>query len=84
MVVLSKDGKTYNRKVHKLVANTFLPDIEYECIDHISGDCLDNNLANLEKVSWMRIIVGQLQMVKEQVAKRFKNTTKMVYLSKSI
>jgi hypothetical protein len=52
MVVLSKDGKTYNRKVHKLVANTFLPDIEYECIDHISGDCLDNNLADLEKVSF--------------------------------
>jgi transposase len=46
--MLRKDGKAYNRFVHRLVANAFLPlPEEGQVIDHINGIRDDNRAANL-------------------------------------
>lgn len=48
-VLLRRDGKTFRRNVHRLVANAFLnlPDSEGE-INHIDGDKQNNRLDNIE------------------------------------
>ncbi|PQJ08962.1 hypothetical protein CJD36_021370 [Flavipsychrobacter stenotrophus] len=48
-VRLSKDGKTYTRFIHRLVAEAFLPNPDnLPEVNHISGDKSDNTSANLE------------------------------------
>jgi len=51
-VSLHKDGKRYNKLVHRLIAQTFIqnPD-NLPCIDHINHNKLDNRLENLRWVS---------------------------------
>ena len=48
MVVLSIAGKVSTKKVHRLVAETFLenPDGK-KCVDHIDNNKLNNNITNL-------------------------------------
>lgn len=46
--MLRKDGKAYNRFVHRLVANAFLPlPEEGQVIDHINGIRDDNHVENI-------------------------------------
>lgn len=47
-----KDGKTYYGLVHRIVLSTFSPTEGWETltVNHIDGNCLNNNLENLE---WM-------------------------------
>lgn len=48
-VRLSKDGKTYTRFIHRLVAEAFVPNPDnLPEVNHISGDKTDNTPANLE------------------------------------
>ena len=48
-VSLSKDGKVKKKKVHKLVAITFLENLDdLYCINHIDGKKKNNNVNNLE------------------------------------
>jgi hypothetical protein len=47
-VNLYKNGKRKNMTVHKLVANTFIANLDYkQCIDHKNNNKLDNNINNL-------------------------------------
>ena len=47
-VVLYKDGKGKNCKVHRLVAESFIPKIEgKDFIDHVDGNRQNNNVNNL-------------------------------------
>ena len=48
-VNLSKKSKVQNIRVHRLVALVFLDNPNsYRCINHIDGNKLNNNVANLE------------------------------------
>ena len=47
-ICLFTDNKKYKKYIHKLVAHTFLNNLENKkCIDHINSDKLDNSLFNL-------------------------------------
>lgn len=52
MVILYKNGKYKNFKVHRLVAKTFLPNPDNKpCIDHINTNRSDNRVDNLRWVT---------------------------------
>lgn len=52
IVNLSKKGKHYTRFIHRLVAQTFIPNL-FDCreVDHINADTGDNRVENLRWVS---------------------------------
>ena len=46
-VYLYREGRGFNRPVHKLVANEFIVDPDNKkCVDHISGDRTENKVTN--------------------------------------
>lgn len=48
-VRLSKNGKAYDRSVHRLVGIAFIPNPNnYPCINHKDGNRANNNVENLE------------------------------------
>ena len=50
---LYKNGKSYQRLVHRLVAEAFIPNPENKpCIDHIDGNNKNNNVKNLRWVTY--------------------------------
>lgn len=62
-VVLSKDCKPKTFEVHRLVAMAFVENIHcFETVNHIDGNCTNNNYENLEWVS-----------IKENLRHAFKN-----------
>ena len=53
VVTLSVNQKRYTRTVHRLVAETFIPNIsEKETVNHINENKTDNHVENLE---WMSV-----------------------------
>lgn len=51
-VTLTKNGKRYPKKVHRLVAETFIPNTNnYEQVNHIDCDKRNNHISNLEWVN---------------------------------
>lgn len=51
-VTLRKNGQTYSRKVHRLVAQAFIPNpLKKTCIDHVNTNKLDNRADNLRWVT---------------------------------
>ena len=48
-IFLFKNGKRFTRKVHRLVAQTFIPNLNNKLeVNHINGIKTDNNMENLE------------------------------------
>ena len=48
IVSLCSDGKTYTKRIHKLVAEAFIPNpYDKNCVDHKNNNKLDNNVNNL-------------------------------------
>jgi hypothetical protein len=48
-VTLSKNNKLYNKSIHRLVAETFIPNPENKPqVNHIDGNIKNNNVMNLE------------------------------------
>jgi hypothetical protein len=51
-VILCKNGKIRNFRVHRLVAEAFIPNPEnLPQVDHLNGDRADNRVANLQWIS---------------------------------
>lgn len=51
-VCLYKDGKAYSKLIHRIVAQTFIPNPNnFPQVNHIDGDKGNNNVSNLEWVS---------------------------------
>ena len=49
MVVIQSNGKRIRRRVHKLVAEAFIPNPHNKtCVNHIDGNKLNNTVSNLE------------------------------------
>ena len=47
-VGLNIKGKTFTKKIHRLVAEAFIPNpYNKPCVDHIDNDILNNNINNL-------------------------------------
>jgi hypothetical protein len=47
-ISLRKDGNKFNKRIHKFVANAFLPNPENKrCIDHVDNNRLNNDIKNL-------------------------------------
>ena len=47
-VILRKDGKSYNKMIHRLIAQAFIPNPDNKpCIDHINAVRTDNRIENL-------------------------------------
>ncbi len=50
---LMKNGKVYRKPLHRLLMETFIPNINnLPCINHIDGNILNNSLDNLEWCSY--------------------------------
>ena len=61
LVILCKEGRRYTRKVHRLVAETFLPPDENKTqINHLDGKKDNNHIDNLE---WSNNSENQLHAV---------------------
>lgn len=76
-ILLSNKGKTYTKKVHRLVAQAFIPNIENKpCVNHRDGNKINNNVNNLEWVTYsensIHAIENNLSKVKRGV-RRCKN-----------
>lgn len=68
MVILQNNGKRYNKRVHRLVLETFDPEGDFSLdVNHINEDTFDNRLENLE---WMtrtqNIQYSTGQMIEQQ------------------
>ena len=48
---LRKNKKKYTKKVHRIVAESFLGKFDSMCVNHIDGDKLNNSINNLEWIS---------------------------------
>jgi hypothetical protein len=59
-VKLCKDGKAINFKIHRLIANAFIPNPDDKpCVDHIDNNKVNNNLVNLR---WCSISENNFNM----------------------
>lgn len=55
-VCIKVDNKFVDRYVHRLVAESFLGDVEGKQINHLDGNKLNNNVSNLEIVTFKQNI----------------------------
>ena len=52
-ITLSKDKKTKTFRLHRLIANAFIPNPDNKpCVDHINRNRIDNRIENLRWVSY--------------------------------
>lgn len=71
-VCLNKNGKVLQQKIHRLVANAFLPNTENKPqVNHKNGNKADNTMGNLE---W----VDQSENMRHAVTNGMRNTHKVM------
>lgn len=73
IVGLYKNGKGKTHKIHRLVAETFIPNPENKpCIDHINTDKTDNRVENLRFVTQYENMNNEISKKKMSEAKQGK------------
>ena len=76
-VSLCKDGKPFNKKIHKLVAEYFIPNpFNKLCIDHVDNNRLNNNVNNL------RWVTSQENCMNSKLSSRNTSNYKGVHFAK--
>ena len=66
---LMKDNKAKDCTVHRLIASTYIGDIEGKEVNHINGIRNDNKVSNLEIVSRQRNILHGIHVNRNGIAK---------------
>lgn len=62
MVCLSKNGKTKNCLLHRLIAEAFIPNLEKKLtVNHKDGNKKNNNVKNLEWASYSENIIHAIK-----------------------
>lgn len=76
-VNLYKNGKMYDKHIHRLVAETFVDNPNnLECVNHINGIKTDNRVGNLE---WCTCKENIVHAVKTGLKKGFNGKKKPIY-----
>lgn len=71
VVVLCKDGKTYPRTIHRLVADAFIPNPENKpVVDHIDTNPANNNVGNLRWVTVQENCMNPLTRIHNSESKK--------------
>lgn len=83
IVVLPKNGKPVTRRVHKLVALAFVPNLQNKpCVDHIDTNKLNNNADNLRWVThWENCNNPLTKLHKVEAGKKISKARKGMKLS---
>lgn len=83
IVVLQKNGKSITRRIHKLVAITFVPNpLNKPCVDHIDTNKLNNNANNLRWVTqWENCNNPLTKLHKAEAGKKISKARKGIKLS---
>ncbi len=75
-VRLSKEGKTYTRYVHRLLAEAFIPNpLGLPHVHHRSGNKLQNDLKNLQWVSHQTNVIEAYKQGLNSTAKQIVDTS---------
>lgn len=68
MTALRKDGKSKPKKIHRLVAEAFIPNPDNKpCINHKNWIRNDNRIENLERVTYKENIVHAVNILKRDL-----------------
>ncbi len=76
-VTLSINGTRFLKRINRLVAESFIPNIESKpCVNHINGIKTDNRVENLEWVTYSENEIHSYNILKKSIkgnVKKFKN-----------
>lgn len=77
-----KDGKMYNKQIHRLVAIAFLPNPNnYPIINHIDGNKENNNISNLEWCSYSHNVNEAYRLGLMTISNKHKDCARKLGLS---
>lgn len=82
-VVLYKNGKGITKKIHRLIAEAFIPNPENKpCIDHIDGDRLNNSISNLRWATYKENTNNPITLAKMKKTKSKKRRNPLSWFKK--